>query len=145
MRAFNRSTATSNVNSSTDIGPSSGWLVMPVLRQCLKRPMQHMKFCKHVQLINDPRQEEGKASSTAAPVWYKTQHQQLRATPELLLNMRTEDIANIIVKSIQNKIGVWFACNVNEDFSTKLQGMTINYSDPTFFWILTWLCPKKIE
>ena len=91
------------------------------------------EVCKHVQLINDPRQEEGKASSTAAPVWYKTQHQQLRATPELLLNMRTEDIANIIVKSIQNKIGVWFACNVNEDFSTKLQGMTHQLFRPDLF------------
>mgnify|MGYP006099504641 FL=1 len=91
------------------------------------------EVCKHVQLINDPRKEEGKVSSTAAPVWYKTQHQQLRATPELLLNMRTDDIANIIVQSIQKKIGVWFACNVNEDFSTKLQGMTHQLFRPDHF------------
>lgn len=80
---------------------------------------------KHVQLINDPRNEYNK--------WYKTQHQNLRAIPELFLNTNMDDIANVITKSIQKNIGVWFACNVNEDFSRKLQGMTKDLFRPDIF------------
>lgn len=80
---------------------------------------------KHVQLINDPRNEYNK--------WYKTQHQNLRAIPELFLNTKMDDIANVITKSIQKNIGVWFACNVNEDFSRKLQGMTKDLFRPDIF------------
>ncbi len=80
---------------------------------------------KHVQLINDPRKKYNK--------WYKTQHQNLRAIPELFLNTNMDDIANVITKSIQKNIGVWFACNVNEDFSRKLQGMTKDLFRPDIF------------
>lgn len=86
---------------------------------------QKYRVCKHVQLINDPRKEFS--------VWYKTQHQHLKAVPELFLNMKMDDISNIITKSIQNNIGVWFACNVNEDFSKKLQGMTNDLFRPDIF------------
>jgi len=95
---------------------------------------------EHVQLIIDPR-------AKGETPWYTTQHQELRGTPELLLNETNTDticqyikqslLKNMVFKNCQGKdvqgIGVWFACNIKENVSSVLQGMDKGLYRPDIF------------
>jgi bleomycin hydrolase len=95
---------------------------------------------EHVQIIIDPRAKE-------ETPWYTTQHQELRGTPELLLNeTNTDTICQYIKQSLLKNMGfqncqgqdvigmgVWFACNIKENVSSVLQGMDKGLYRPDIF------------
>lgn len=79
----------------------------------------------HIQLIDDPRHPPG---------WSTTQHQSLQTIPELSYNVHDMDkMAAAVVLSIRNGVGVWFACNMDEDVSQRLQGMADGLYRPDKF------------
>jgi aminopeptidase C len=71
---------------------------------------------KQVNVIHDPRNKDME--------WFTTNRQEQRAIPSLMFNVVDMSlICEMVLKSIQRGQGVWFACNMNEDVSSSLQGM----------------------
>lgn len=79
----------------------------------------------HIQLIDDPRTSQG---------WSTTQHQSLQTIPELSYNVcDMSKMAAAVLLSIRHGVGVWFACNMNEDVSQPWQGMADGLYRPDMF------------
>ena len=83
---------------------------------------------QHIQLVHDMRNVNG---------WHTTQHQGLRGTPNVIFNVHDDGKMdlwfNCILESIRCGRAVWFACNMSEDVSAKLQGMADKLYDPEKF------------
>ena len=107
------------------------------LVKCIQTPRSFFKSLDaafdinlHIQLIHDMRKDSNK--------WYTTQHQSLQGTRNVIFNLhdtagKMETWFKAVLESIRCKIPVWFACNMNEDVSSTLQGMADELYDAEKF------------